>query len=50
LVALDVASSKAGLALIFLIDIPFIFKPISLISIHCYSQATKAKAKSKNFN
>jgi hypothetical protein len=50
LVALDVVSLEVEWLQKTLIDIPFLFKLISSILIHCDSQDTIAKTKSKTIN
>jgi len=49
-VALDVACVEAEWLKNFMLDIPWMPKPIPFISMHCDCQATIAKAKSKSFN
>jgi hypothetical protein len=50
LVALDVVSLEVEWLQKKLIDIPFLFKLISSILIHCDSQDTIANTKSKKIN
>ena len=49
-IALENESSKAEWLRNFLADISLRMKPIPSVSMHCDSQATIAKAKSKIFN